>query len=87
MTPVRFFTKSRVIIVAGKGGVGKTAVTAALAYAASATGLRTLVVEIEGKSGLPAAYGLQALTYGELELLAPGDGHGGGHVMRGRWCI
>lgn len=77
MTPVRFFTKSRVIIVAGKGGVGKTAVTAALAYAASATGLRTLVVEIEGKSGLPAAYGLQALTYGELELLSPGDGHGG----------
>lgn len=77
MTPDRFFTKSRVIIVAGKGGVGKTAVTASLAHAASGSGLRTLVVEIEGKSGLPAAFGHPALTYGEIQLLAPGDGHAG----------
>ena len=39
-------------IVAGKGGVGKTTVTAALATAAGGAGLRVLVVEVEGKSGL-----------------------------------
>ena len=77
MNPDRFFTESRVIIVAGKGGVGKTAVTAALAFSASSVGLRTLVVEIEGKSGLPAAFGLPALEYNELHLVEPGDGHGG----------
>lgn len=77
MRPDRFFTKSRVIIVAGKGGVGKTAVTAAMAYAASSVGLRTLVVEIEGKGGLSAVFDSTALTYTELELVPRGDGHGG----------
>ena len=38
MDPEQFFTASGVIIVAGKGGVGKTAVTAALAVAASSVG-------------------------------------------------
>lgn len=77
MKPDRFFTKSRVIIVAGKGGVGKTAVTAAMAHAASSVGLRTLVVEIEGKGGLSAAFGSQALSYTEIQLVAAGNGHGG----------
>lgn len=77
MKPDRFFTKSRVIIVAGKGGVGKTAVTAAMAHAASSVGLRTLVVEIEGKGGLSAAFGSNTLTYSEIQLVAPGGGHGG----------
>src|SRR6188474_671300 len=41
-------TASRVTIVAGKGGVGKTTVTAVLARADDA-GLRVLVVELDGK--------------------------------------
>lgn len=77
MKPDRFFTKSRVIIVAGKGGVGKTAVTAAMAHAASSVGLRTLVIEIEGKGGLSAAFGSNRLGYTEIELVKPGNGHGG----------
>lgn len=77
MRPDRFFTKSRVIIVAGKGGVGKTAVTAAFAYAASASGLSTLVVEIEGKSGLASAFGSAALEFDQIELLASGQTHRG----------
>ena len=42
-------TASRVTIVAGKGGVGKTTVTAVLARAAADAGQRVLVVELDGK--------------------------------------
>jgi arsenite/tail-anchored protein-transporting ATPase len=38
-----------VTIVAGKGGVGKTTVTAVLAHAAASAGQRVLVVELDGK--------------------------------------
>jgi anion-transporting ArsA/GET3 family ATPase len=58
-----------VLIVAGKGGVGKTTVAATLAQMAAAAGLRALIVEIEGKSGLGAAFGqTDALDYEEREL-------------------
>ena len=77
MDPEQFFTASGVIIVAGKGGVGKTAVTAACAVAASSVGLRTLVVEVEGKGGLAAMFGSDRLTYDELVLVPAGGGHGG----------
>lgn len=39
-------------MVAGKGGVGKTTVTAVVARAASSAGLRVLVVELDGKPSL-----------------------------------
>jgi len=39
-------------VVAGKGGVGKTTVTAVIARAASDAGLRVLVVELDGKPAL-----------------------------------
>ena len=42
-------TAARVTVVAGKGGVGKTTVTAVLATAAAAAGMRVLVVELDGK--------------------------------------
>jgi len=54
--------------VAGKGGVGKTTVSAALARAAALVGLSTLVVEVEGRSGLPAMFGKPDLTYDEIVL-------------------
>jgi len=56
------------VIVAGKGGVGKTTVTAALATAAARTGMSVLIVEVEGKSGLAAGFGEAPLTYEEAEL-------------------
>ncbi|MFI5054517.1 MAG: ArsA-related P-loop ATPase, partial [Acidimicrobiia bacterium] len=59
---------SRVVIVAGKGGVGKTTVTAALATAAARTGMSVLIVEVEGKSGLASCFGQAPLTYEEAEL-------------------
>jgi anion-transporting ArsA/GET3 family ATPase len=67
----RYCSTSRVVIVAGTGGVGKTTVSATLALAASRAGRSVLVLEIEGKSGLAAAFGKPPLTYEESEL-APG---------------
>ena len=59
------------VIVAGKGGVGKTTVTATLAVAAARAGRNVLIVEVEGKSGLATAFNRPALGYEEQEL-APG---------------
>lgn len=45
-------TATNLVIVAGKGGVGKTTVTAVLARAAADAGRRVLVVELDGKPTL-----------------------------------
>ena len=50
--PLASLTASRLVIVAGKGGVGKTTVTAVLARAAADAGQRVLVVELDGKPTL-----------------------------------
>jgi anion-transporting ArsA/GET3 family ATPase len=47
-----FFASSRTIIVAGKGGVGKSTVSAALALAAAQSGLSCLLIELDGKPSL-----------------------------------
>jgi anion-transporting ArsA/GET3 family ATPase len=62
------FCSPRVLIVAGKGGVGKTTVTATLATAAAGAGLSVLIVEVEGKSGLAACFGKPPLGYDEMDL-------------------
>ncbi len=71
MDPRAFCTQSRLVVVAGKGGVGKTTVAAALARMAAGLGLSVLIVEVEGKTGLSAAFGAEDLEYDEREL-APG---------------
>jgi len=68
LDPATFFAASRVVIVAGKGGVGKTTVSAALAQAAAREGLRALIVEVEGKSGLARMFGADELGYHERSL-------------------
>jgi anion-transporting ArsA/GET3 family ATPase len=50
--PLQFVSTARVAIVAGKGGVGKTTVTAVVARAAIRLGLRVLVIELDGKPTL-----------------------------------
>ena len=50
-------SQSRVWVIAGKGGVGKTTITAALAATAASAGLSVLVIELEGRHGLGAAFG------------------------------
>jgi anion-transporting ArsA/GET3 family ATPase len=71
--PGQFLHASRVVIVAGKGGVGKTTVAAALARMAAREGLRALVVQVEAASGLAALFGRPPLTYVE-STLAPAAG-------------
>ena len=83
MDPAQFFAASRLVIVAGKGGVGKTTISAALARAAARSGLSTLIVEVEGKSGLASLYGREPLTYDEVTLSAGGGPEGAADV-RGR---
>jgi anion-transporting ArsA/GET3 family ATPase len=68
MNVADFCAESHVVIVAGKGGVGKTTVTAALAVAAARAGLSVLIVEVEGKSGLGAMFGTPPLRYDEMDL-------------------
>jgi anion-transporting ArsA/GET3 family ATPase len=75
--PRTFCSQSRVLIVAGKGGVGKTTVSAALAKMAADAGLRCLIVEVEGKSGLGRLFGRDGpLTYEEVVLDDAGAGEG-----------
>lgn len=51
-TALAELTATNLVIVAGKGGVGKTTVTAVLARAAADAGRRVLVVELDGKPAL-----------------------------------
>jgi anion-transporting ArsA/GET3 family ATPase len=77
MDVATFCAQSRVLIVAGKGGVGKTTMAAALARMASRTGRSVLIVELEGKSGITGAFGLTAdLGYEEIELQPGQPGQG-----------
>ena len=69
--------------MAGKGGVGKTTVSATLARAAALAGLSTLIVEVEGKSGLPGMFGQGELGYDEV-VLSPGGGPDGAGDVRAR---
>ncbi len=47
----------RLLVVTGKGGVGRTTVTAALGLAAAQAGLRTVVVELSGQDRLASVFG------------------------------
>ncbi len=79
-----FCAQSHVIVVAGKGGVGKTTMTAALARMAAQAGRSVLIVELEGKSGIAGAFGRTGdLDYEERVLWGDPARRGEGSV-RGR---
>jgi len=50
MKPHHFLTAQRVLIVAGKGGVGKSAVAGSLALLAARSGLRALLVSFDAET-------------------------------------
>ena len=81
MDPRGFCTSTRLLIVAGKGGVGKTTVSAALARMASLAGLDVLIIEVEGRSGLGAAFGRNGvLDYAGEVLVGAGHPAGAGEI-------
>ena len=85
MDVATFCRKSRVLVVAGKGGVGKTTITAALARMAAGAGLSVLVVDLEGKAGVATAFGGSGpLGYDESQLSGTGFASGGGTVRARR---
>jgi anion-transporting ArsA/GET3 family ATPase len=57
-----FFRESRLLIVAGKGGVGKTTVAAVTASVAAQHGLRTLLVCVDTPAAPAAFFAQPALT-------------------------
>ncbi|MFV2117420.1 ArsA family ATPase [Streptomyces sp. Act-28] len=66
---------SRLQVVSGKGGTGKTTVAAALALALATEGGRTLLVEVEGRQGIAQLFGTDPLPYEERKIaVAPGGG-------------
>ncbi len=67
LDPREFLSTTRLVVVAGKGGVGKTTVTAVLARAAADAGLRVLAVDLDGKPTLAQLVG----DVPHLSLTAP----------------
>ncbi|MFT7601522.1 MAG: arsenite-transporting ATPase [Acidimicrobiales bacterium] len=68
-----FFASSRVLIVAGKGGVGKSTLGATIGVSAARNGLDTLLVELEGHSSLGRPFGHGQLTAEGVDLPLPGS--------------
>lgn len=64
--------RRRLLVVAGKGGVGKTTVACALALEAGRLGLRTLLCEVDGVSRAPQLFGVSAAPVGEVVEARPG---------------
>ncbi len=81
MDPLQFFAACRLVIVAGKGGVGKTTVTGAMAVAAARLGRRVLVVELEGASGLGRLLGSPVPLGSDDVMLRAADHDGDGEIV------
>lgn len=59
----------RLVVVTGKGGVGRTTVAAAIAVAAAAQGKRTCVIELSGMASVPAAFGVYRRSYAPQRMI------------------
>jgi anion-transporting ArsA/GET3 family ATPase len=80
MDPVRFFSSSKTLIVAGKGGVGKTVLSAILATASARLGLSTLLVEVGGRSSVEPVLGVESIGYEPVEVSSGADDRGALHA-------
>src|SRR6202047_2940095 len=67
----------RLHVVTGKGGTGKTTVSAALALALARAGRRVLLIEVEGRQGIARLFDCPPLPYEERKV-ALGLGASGG---------
>ena len=62
----------RLVVVVGKGGVGKTSVASALAGEAARRGLRVLLVEVDGLGRAAQLFGVAGPEVGRAQRAAPG---------------
>jgi energy-coupling factor transporter ATP-binding protein EcfA2 len=65
-----FCTQSSVVVVVGKGGVGKSTLSATVARLAARNGVSVLLVELESRSRPSGVFGGHVLTADEVELSA-----------------
>jgi anion-transporting ArsA/GET3 family ATPase len=75
---MRGLFEQRLIVVIGKGGVGKSTVAAALGAAAARSGRRTIVAEVAGRTDVPRILGVQgppSAPDGREHALGPGLHH------------
>ena len=70
-------TKARLHFVTGKGGTGKSTVSASLALALAAGGRKVLLIEVEGRQGIAQLFDVPPLPYQELKIATA---EGGGQV-------
>jgi anion-transporting ArsA/GET3 family ATPase len=75
------FPHVRLHVVTGKGGTGKSTVSAALALSLATHGRNVLLCEVEGRQGIARMFDVDPLPYAERRLATglpgPGDQHGG----------
>ena len=67
-------TRTRLHIVTGKGGTGKTTAAAALALALADTGRKVLLTEVEGRQAIAQLFDIPAMPYEETRLARVGNG-------------
>jgi anion-transporting ArsA/GET3 family ATPase len=80
MQPAQFFSSANVLIVAGKGGVGKTVTAATIAASAARTGLSVLLVEVSGRSSSAPLFGAEPQGYEEATVVHEAGPDGTGSV-------
>jgi len=65
---MRALLDKRLIVVTGKGGVGRTTISAALGLAAARAGKRTMIAEVAQQERLSRAFRREGLGYSEARL-------------------
>ena len=66
--PMPGLGQRRVVLVSGKGGVGKTTISVALALAAAKQGKRVLLCETQGASRVPGLFGKPSKGYEPTQI-------------------
>ena len=72
---MRDLLDKRLVVVIGKGGVGKSTVSAALGLTAARAGRRTIIAEVAGRADVPRILGAAPAPDGGEHRLAPGLDH------------
>ena len=70
--------RRRLLVIAGKGGVGRSTVAAAVGVGAARRGLRTVVVEVAGRGDVARALGREPTDGLSEREIYPGLSHGVG---------